>query len=80
MRSEDFVGTEARGLTVNPGTFTFRDTGFWAGGPIIRNKLFAFGNYENEEDKRPLHTFRAKEAERRSAAASRACSRRISTR
>ena len=59
MRSEDFVGTEARGLTVNPGTFTFRDTGFWAGGPIIRNKLFAFGNYENEEDKRPLHTFRA---------------------
>ena len=62
MRSEDFVGTEARGQTVNPGTFTFRDTGFWAGGPVVRNKLFAFGNYENEEDKRPLHTFRSREA------------------
>jgi hypothetical protein len=59
MRSEDFVGTEARGETVNPGTFTFRDTGVWAGGPIVKNRLFVFGNYENEEDKRPLTTFRA---------------------
>jgi hypothetical protein len=59
FRSNDFVGTEARGLAVNPGTFTFRDTGVWGGGPVIRNKLFVFGNYENEEDKRPLHTFRA---------------------
>ena len=59
MRNEDFVGTEAKGLAVNPGTFTFRDTGVWGGGPIFRNKLFVFGNYENEEDKRPLHTFRA---------------------
>ena len=58
-RDQDLVGTEARGQAVNPGTFTFRDTGFWASGPIIRNKLFAFGNYENEEDKRPLHTHRA---------------------
>jgi hypothetical protein len=59
MRSEDFAGTEAQGREVNPGTFTFRDTGVWGSGPIIRNKLFVFGNYENEEDSRPLHTFRA---------------------
>jgi hypothetical protein len=59
FRSNEFVGTKARGLTVNPGTFTFRDTGVWGGGPIVRNRLFVFGNYENEEDKRPLHTFRA---------------------
>lgn len=59
MRNENYVGTDARGLTVNPGTFTFRDTGVWAGAPILKNKLFVFGNYENEEDKRPLHTFRA---------------------
>ena len=59
MRDQDLVGTEARGLAVNPGTFTFRDTGVWASGPVVRNKLFVFGNYENEEDKRPLHTWRA---------------------
>jgi hypothetical protein len=59
LRNEDFVGTEARGQNVNPGTFSFRDTGVWAGGPIVKNRLFVFGNYENEEDKRPLHTFRA---------------------
>jgi hypothetical protein len=59
LRNEDFVGTEARGQAVNPGTFSFRDTGVWAGGPIIKNRLFVFGNYENEEDKRPLTTFRA---------------------
>ena len=58
-RSESYVGTDARGLTVNPGTFTFRDTGVWIGGPIVKNKLFVFGNYENEEEKRPIHTFRA---------------------
>jgi len=59
MRSDDFVGTEARGLAVTPGTFTFRDTGVWAGGPVVKNRLFVFGNYENEEDKRPLTTYRA---------------------
>ena len=57
MRNEDLVGREARGFAVNPGTFTFRDTGVWGSGPIVKNKLFVFGNYENEEDKRPLTTF-----------------------
>ena len=47
------------GLPVNPGTFTFRNTGVWAGGPIVKNKLFVFGNYENEKTSGPLHTFRA---------------------
>ena len=59
FRNEGFVGTEAQGLAVNPGTFSFRNTGVWAGGPVVRNKLFVFGTYENEEDKRPLTTFRA---------------------
>jgi outer membrane receptor protein involved in Fe transport len=59
MRDQDLVGTEARGFEVNPGTFTFRDTGVWASGPVVRNRLFVFGNYENEEDSRPLTTFRA---------------------
>jgi hypothetical protein len=59
FRNQDFVGTEAKGLPYNPGTFNFRDTGVWAGGPIVRNKLFAFGNYEDESETRPLTTFRA---------------------
>ena len=59
MRNEDYVGTEAMGLPVNPGTFTFRNTGVWAGAPIVRNKLFVFGNYEDEKRSAPLHTFTA---------------------
>lgn len=63
LRSNDFVGTEAEGLTVNPGSFTFRNTGGWAGGPIVRSRLFVFGTYENEKDNRPVHTFRANQGE-----------------
>jgi hypothetical protein len=59
FRNQDFVGTEARGLAVNPGTFDFTNTGGWAGGPIVRNRLFAFGSYERQEDTRPLTLFRA---------------------
>jgi hypothetical protein len=59
FRSNDYVGTEAKGLPFNPGEFTYRNTGGWAGGPILRNKLFAFGTYEDEEDDRPITTFRA---------------------
>ena len=49
FRNEDFVGTEAKGLPFNPGTFNFRNTGGWASGPMIKNRMFAFGNYEDEE-------------------------------
>ncbi len=59
FRSQDWVGTDAAGQTVNPGTFKFRNTGGFAAGPIIKNKLFAFGNYEDQMDTRPLTTFRA---------------------
>ena len=59
LKNDDLVGTEAADLVYDPGEFTFRDTGFWAGGPIIRNRLFAFGNYEDEEESRPLTNFRA---------------------
>ena len=57
MRNESFVGKEAAGLTFNPGTFTTYNTGFWAGGPIVQNKLFAFGSWEKQDDSRPLTTF-----------------------
>ena len=59
FRNQDFVGTEAKGLPFNPGTFTFRNTGGWGSGPVVKNKLFVFGNYENEADLRPITTFTA---------------------
>jgi hypothetical protein len=59
FRSQDWVGTETRGSAVTVGTFKFRNTGGWASGPIVKNKWFAFGNYEDQSDVRPLHGFRA---------------------
>jgi hypothetical protein len=58
-RNESYVGTEANGQAFNPGTFTTHTTGGWAGGPIVKNRLFAFGQFEKQEDNRPLTTFRA---------------------
>jgi hypothetical protein len=57
MRNESFVGKEAAGLPFNPGTFNTYNTGVWAGGPIVPNKLFAFGSFEKQDDTRPLTTF-----------------------
>ena len=57
MRNESYVGTEAAGLAVNPGIFDTNTTGVWVGGPIVKNKLFAFGAYEKQNDTRPLTTF-----------------------
>ena len=59
FRNENWVGKEAAGQPVNPGTFSFRDTGGWASGPVVRNRWFLFGNYENDRDSRPITTFRA---------------------
>lgn len=58
-RNQSFVGTDAAGLAFNPGTFKTTNTGTWLGGPIIRNKLFAFGSFERQADIRPLTNFRA---------------------
>ena len=77
FRSNDFVGTEAEGQTVNPGSFKFRNTGGWAGGPIVKSRLFAFGTYENEKDDAAgLDLPRQPGRRSRSAARSRACWRR----
>jgi hypothetical protein len=58
-RNDGLVGTEAKGQTVNPGTFDFRRYGGWASGPVIKDKLFFFGSYENDKYTAPGTTFRA---------------------
>ena len=56
-RNQSYVGTEAAGQAFNPGTFKTTDTGEWVGGPIVKNKLFFFESFENQNDTRPLTTF-----------------------
>ena len=58
-RSNDFVGTQAGPSTFNPGTFQYRDIGVALGGPIIRNRLFFFGSFEDDRQTTPGTTFRA---------------------
>ena len=58
-RSDNFVGTQAGPNTFNPGTFQYHDVGVALGGPIIRNRLFFFGSFENDGQTAPGTTFRA---------------------
>src|SRR5262249_24897043 len=57
FRNESFVGTEAKGLALNPGRFTFGNNGGWGSGPVMKNKLFFFANFENESKTAPGTTF-----------------------
>lgn len=56
-RNESFVGTEAGSNLYNPGTFTTKTNGGYAGGPILKNKLFVFGSFEKQEEVKPLSSF-----------------------
>jgi hypothetical protein len=58
-RDEGLVGTEAKDLPFNPGTFNYANTGLWGSGPVIRNRMFFFGNFEDESLVQPGTTFRA---------------------
>lgn len=44
--SSRYVGNNARGTTVTASKFDEKVQGFRIGAPIIKNKLFVFGNYE----------------------------------
>jgi len=59
FRDDSLVGTEAKGLTVNPGTFEFDKYGGWLSGPVLKDKLSFFLSFEDETDIRPGTTFRA---------------------
>ena len=48
FRDDESGRHRSEGATFNPGTFNFSNTGGWVSGPIIKNKLFFFGNHENE--------------------------------
>ena len=56
-RNESYVGTEAAGQTVNPGTFKTTNAGEWIGGPVVQNRLFFFESFESQKDQRPLTTY-----------------------
>jgi Carboxypeptidase regulatory-like domain len=58
-RDNSLVGTEAKGQTYNPGTFDYDRYGGWASGPILKDRLFFFGSYENDKFTQPGTTFRA---------------------
>jgi hypothetical protein len=58
-KNDSLVGTEAKGLVYNPGTFDFHNTGGWFSGPIVKNKLFFFFNFEDEANTYPGTTYRA---------------------
>jgi hypothetical protein len=59
FRDNGLVGTDAAGNTYNPGTFNAHRIGAWVSGPIIQDKLFFFGSYENDKYTAPGTTFRA---------------------
>jgi hypothetical protein len=58
-RNEGLTGTEAKNSTVNVGTFKFTNYGGWGAGPIVKNRLFFFGNAEKEKTEQPGTTYRA---------------------
>ncbi len=59
FRDQGLVGTKAKTAAVDPGTFSFRNTGGWVSGPLVQNRTFFFGNVELEALTQPATTFRA---------------------
>jgi hypothetical protein len=58
-RDNEMVGTHAGSGRFLPGTFDFGLLGLSLGGPIIKDKLHFFVNYESDELNTPLTTLRA---------------------
>lgn len=52
-RNQNFNGDKADGQKVNISDQTNKVFGFTLGGPIIKDKLFFFGNYEHENNQTP---------------------------
>ncbi|MEW5983306.1 MAG: carboxypeptidase regulatory-like domain-containing protein [Acidobacteriota bacterium] len=58
-RNDGLVGTKAGANTYDPGTFEYHNFGVSTGGPIRKNKLFFFFNFEDEATAAPGTTFTA---------------------
>lgn len=58
-RNQDLVGKKIEGNENKYSNFTFNNMGFRIGGPIIKDKLFFFANYERERQEVPGTTFTA---------------------
>jgi len=48
-RNEDMTGSKIKGQDIFVPSLTQQQTGFSIGGPIVKNKLFFFANYEQDE-------------------------------
>ena len=53
LRNEDYVGRQAGANAFNPGTFNFSQVGARLGGPLIKDKLFFFASYEQDQQTQP---------------------------
>lgn len=58
-RNQDWVGTKAKELEFDPGTFKYNRYGASVSGPILKNKLFFYVNYEGDKLTQPGTTFLA---------------------
>lgn len=59
FRNEGLVGEDAKNLKYVPGKFEYKQIGLRLGGPIIKNKLFFFGSFEDDEITKPGTDFTA---------------------
>ncbi|MEK7728797.1 MAG: carboxypeptidase regulatory-like domain-containing protein [candidate division KSB1 bacterium] len=59
FRNEGLVGENAGDLKYIPGTFDYKQIGLRLSGPIIKNKLFFFGSFEDDELTKPGTDFTA---------------------
>jgi hypothetical protein len=58
-KNQDMVGTKVGGVTQSNANFNYQNVGFRLGGPILKDKLFFFVNYEFEKNITPAVTFTA---------------------
>ncbi len=59
-RNQGFLGRDAGPVKLPvPGTFDYSQIGARLGGPILKNKLFFFASYEQDQNVRPGTTIRA---------------------